>query len=180
MMPEDGLDQIRGHDAIFLGAVGLPAKVPDHISLWGLLIRLRRELPAIRHIRPVRLMPGIRSPLADRKPATSTSLSFARTTRASIPPSAGGASRAPTTRSYCRRASSPAVASTGSCATPSSSPAPGRRSTSPRQPSQTASSSPCPTGTSASRRWRRSTRTSHRPVPHRHPDRPFRPEPRPL
>jgi tartrate dehydrogenase/decarboxylase / D-malate dehydrogenase len=44
MMPEDGLDQIRGHDAIFLGAVGWPAKVPDHISLWGLLIRLHHPI----------------------------------------------------------------------------------------------------------------------------------------
>ena len=68
MMPEDGLDQIRGHDAIFLGAVGWPTKVPDHISLWGLLIRLRRSFQQYASIRPVRLMPGIRSPLADRKP----------------------------------------------------------------------------------------------------------------
>jgi tartrate dehydrogenase/decarboxylase/D-malate dehydrogenase len=68
MMPEDGLDQIRGHDAIFLGAVGWPAKVPDHISLWGLLIRLRRSFQQYASIRPVRLMPGIKSPLADRKP----------------------------------------------------------------------------------------------------------------
>ena len=44
MMPEDGLDQIRHHDAIFLGAVGFPALVPDHVSLWGLLIKLRRSL----------------------------------------------------------------------------------------------------------------------------------------
>ena len=67
-MPEDGLDQIRSHDAIFLGAVGLPATVPDHISLWGLLIKLRRSFEQYANIRPVRLMPGIRSPLADRMP----------------------------------------------------------------------------------------------------------------
>ena len=49
MMPEDGLDQIRHHDAIFLGAVGFPALVPDHVSLWGLLIKLRRSLMSSPH-----------------------------------------------------------------------------------------------------------------------------------
>ena len=65
MMPDDGLDQIRGHDAIFLGAVGFP-DVPDHVSLWGLLIPIRREFDQYANVRPVRLMPGIRSPLAGR------------------------------------------------------------------------------------------------------------------
>jgi tartrate dehydrogenase/decarboxylase/D-malate dehydrogenase len=66
MMPDDGLDQIRGHDAIFLGAVGFP-DVPDHVSLWGLLIPIRRAFDQYANVRPVRLMPGIRSPLAGRK-----------------------------------------------------------------------------------------------------------------
>jgi tartrate dehydrogenase/decarboxylase/D-malate dehydrogenase len=66
MMPEDGLDEIRGHDAIFLGAVGFPT-VPDHVSLWGLLIPIRREFQLYVNLRPVRLMPGVPSPLADRK-----------------------------------------------------------------------------------------------------------------
>jgi tartrate dehydrogenase/decarboxylase / D-malate dehydrogenase len=68
MMPDDGLEQIRHHEAIFLGAVGFPALVPDHVSLWGLLIRLRRGFEQYANIRPVRLMPGIKSPLADRAP----------------------------------------------------------------------------------------------------------------
>ena len=68
MMPEDGLERIRDHDAIFLGAVGFPSLVPDHVSLWGLLIRLRRGFDQYANIRPVRLMPGIRSPLAGRGP----------------------------------------------------------------------------------------------------------------
>jgi tartrate dehydrogenase/decarboxylase/D-malate dehydrogenase len=67
MMPEDGLQQIRNHDAIFLGAVGFPS-VPDHISLWGLLIAIRRGFNQYANIRPVRLLPGIESPLRDRKP----------------------------------------------------------------------------------------------------------------
>src|SRR3990172_557994 len=65
MMPDDGLAQIRNHDAIFLGAVGYPG-VPDHVSLWGLLIPIRRQFDQYANIRPVRLMPGIRSPLAGR------------------------------------------------------------------------------------------------------------------
>jgi tartrate dehydrogenase/decarboxylase/D-malate dehydrogenase len=67
MMPEDGLAQIRGHDAIYLGAVGFPG-VPDHVSLWGLLIPIRREFQQYVNLRPVRLMPGVKSPLAGRKP----------------------------------------------------------------------------------------------------------------
>jgi tartrate dehydrogenase/decarboxylase/D-malate dehydrogenase len=66
MMPSDGLEQIRHHDAIFLGAVGFPG-VPDHVSLWGLLIPIRRQFEQYASVRPVRLMPGIRSPLRDRK-----------------------------------------------------------------------------------------------------------------
>ena len=67
MMPADGLAQIRNHDAIFLGAVGFPG-VPDHVSLWGLLIPIRRGFHLYVNLRPVRLMPGVPSPLANRKP----------------------------------------------------------------------------------------------------------------
>ena len=58
MMPEDGLEQLRPFDAIFLGAVGHPS-VPDHVSLWGLLIPIRRGFQQYANIRPVRLLPGI-------------------------------------------------------------------------------------------------------------------------
>lgn len=68
MMPDDGLDQIRGHDAIFLGAVGFPG-VPDHVSLWGLLIPIRREFHQYVNLRPVRLLRGVTSPLAGRTAA---------------------------------------------------------------------------------------------------------------
>jgi len=67
MMPEDGLDQIRHHDAIFLGAVGFPG-VPDHVSLWGLLIPIRRAFQQYVNLRPVRLMPGVPCPLRDKQP----------------------------------------------------------------------------------------------------------------
>jgi tartrate dehydrogenase/decarboxylase/D-malate dehydrogenase len=67
MMPEDGLARIRHHDAIFLGAVGFPG-VPDHISLWGLLIPIRRGFRQYANLRPVKLMPGVPCPLAGRAP----------------------------------------------------------------------------------------------------------------
>ena len=66
MMPVDGLAQIRNHDAIYLGAVGFPT-VPDHVSLGGLLLPIRRQFQQYANVRPVRLMPGVRTPLADRK-----------------------------------------------------------------------------------------------------------------
>src|SRR5256885_2882006 len=66
MMPEDGLATIRGHDAVFFGACGFPG-VPDHVSLWELLIPMRRGFDLYVNLRPVRLMPGIQSPLAGRK-----------------------------------------------------------------------------------------------------------------
>lgn len=68
MMPDDWKEQIGGHDAIFFGAVGWPDLVPDHISLWGSLIQFRREFDQYVNLRPVRLMPGVPSPLAGRKP----------------------------------------------------------------------------------------------------------------
>jgi tartrate dehydrogenase/decarboxylase/D-malate dehydrogenase len=66
MMPDDGLAQIRQHSAVFLGAVGFPT-VPDHISLGGLLLPIRRQFQQYANIRPVRLMPGVKSPLAGRE-----------------------------------------------------------------------------------------------------------------
>jgi tartrate dehydrogenase/decarboxylase/D-malate dehydrogenase len=68
MMPEDGLDRLRDSDSIFLGAVGWPG-VPDHVSLWGLLIPIRRSFDQYVNLRPCRLLPGARTPLAGRGPA---------------------------------------------------------------------------------------------------------------
>ena len=67
MMPDDWKDQLGGHDAIFYGAVGWPATVPDHVSLWGSLLKFRREFDQYVNLRPARLMPGIASPLAGLK-----------------------------------------------------------------------------------------------------------------
>ncbi|HVO16387.1 MAG TPA: tartrate dehydrogenase [Alphaproteobacteria bacterium] len=68
MLPEDWKTQLGGMDAIFFGAVGWPAKVPDHVSLWGSLIQFRREFDQYVNLRPVRLMAGVPCPLAGRKP----------------------------------------------------------------------------------------------------------------
>jgi tartrate dehydrogenase/decarboxylase / D-malate dehydrogenase len=67
MMPQDGLDQLRPFDAIFLGAVGYP-NVPDHVSLWGLLIPIRRAFQQYVNLRPVKFFEGIESPLKNWKP----------------------------------------------------------------------------------------------------------------
>src|SRR3979409_2699248 len=66
MMPADGIQQLRPFDAIFLGAVGHPS-VPDHISLWGLLIPIRRSFRQYVNLRPVRLFEGIETPLKNWK-----------------------------------------------------------------------------------------------------------------
>jgi len=66
MLPDDWKDRIGGHDAILFGAVGWPAKIADHVSLWGSLLRFRREFDQYVNLRPARLMPGVRSPLVRR------------------------------------------------------------------------------------------------------------------
>ena len=67
MMPEDGIEQLRRYDAIFLGAVGFPG-VSDHVSLWGLLIPIRRQMQQCINLRPVRMLEGMVSPLKGRGP----------------------------------------------------------------------------------------------------------------
>jgi tartrate dehydrogenase/decarboxylase / D-malate dehydrogenase len=67
MMPDDWFEQLRGFDAIYFGAVGWPDKVPDHISLWGSLLKFRRQFDQYANVRPVRLMPGVPCPLAGKK-----------------------------------------------------------------------------------------------------------------
>ena len=68
MMPDNGLEVLRAFDAIYLGAIGWPT-VPDHISLWGLLLPIRKRFEQYVNLRPVRLLPGSTSPLLGRGPA---------------------------------------------------------------------------------------------------------------
>ena len=68
MMPDDWFETLSPHAAIYYGAVGWPAIVPDHVSLWGSLIQFRRRFDQYVNLRPCRLMPGIPTPLAGKKP----------------------------------------------------------------------------------------------------------------
>lgn len=68
MLPKDWKQTLSAYDAIYFGAVGLPAKVPDHVSLWGSLLKFRRDFDQYINLRPCRLLKGVKSPLADRKP----------------------------------------------------------------------------------------------------------------
>ena len=63
MMPDNGIELLKQYDQIFLGAVGMPNLVPDHVSLWGLLIKIRRELQQSINVRPAKLLQGLPSPL---------------------------------------------------------------------------------------------------------------------
>jgi tartrate dehydrogenase/decarboxylase / D-malate dehydrogenase len=68
MMPDDWKQQLQGVDALYFGAVGWPASVPDHVSLWGSLLKFRREFDQYVNLRPVRLFEGVPCPLVGRKP----------------------------------------------------------------------------------------------------------------
>ncbi|CCJ51473.1 tartrate dehydrogenase [Bordetella parapertussis] len=68
MMPDDWKAQLAGMDAIYFGVVGWPATVPDHVSLWGSLLKFRREFDQYINLRPVRLFEGVPCPLAGRQP----------------------------------------------------------------------------------------------------------------
>ena len=67
MLPDNWKQKIEKHDAIFFGAVGMPDRYPDHITLWGSLLKFRREFDQYINLRPVKLFPGVKSPLADKK-----------------------------------------------------------------------------------------------------------------
>jgi tartrate dehydrogenase/decarboxylase/D-malate dehydrogenase len=68
MMPADWFDRLKSFDAVLFGAVGWPDIVPDHVSLWGSLLKLRRGFDQYINLRPVRQMPGVPAPLVGRKP----------------------------------------------------------------------------------------------------------------
>lgn len=68
MLPDDWFQTLKNYDAIYFGAVGWPEKIPDHISLWGSLLQFRRAFDQYVNLRPVKLMPGVKAPLAGRLP----------------------------------------------------------------------------------------------------------------
>lgn len=68
MLPDNWFELLKGFDAIYFGAVGWPDVVPDHVSLWGSLLKFRRDFDQYVNLRPCRLMPGVKAPLANRNP----------------------------------------------------------------------------------------------------------------
>ena len=120
-LPDSVLDELRGHDAILLGAVGDPG-VPTGVLERGLLLRLRFALDHHVNLRPVRLYPGVATPLAGKTRTTSTWSSSGRAPRARTPAPAACCASARRTRSRPRRASTPRTASSASSATPSPGP----------------------------------------------------------
>ena len=111
MMPADGARH-AARQRRDLPRRGRRPGVPDHVSLWGLLIPIRRAFRQYVNLRPVRLLARRPLPLRDVTPGESTWSSCARTSRASTPRSADGCTRAPTTSWRCRRRSSPGAGST--------------------------------------------------------------------
>lgn len=111
MMPDDGLDQLSQSASILLGAVGFPS-VPDHISLWGLLIPIRREFHQYVNLRPVRLLPGIPCPLANKKPGDIDFWMYGKTAKVNIPRLAVCLVKGHRPKGRCRRQSSPVMEQT--------------------------------------------------------------------
>ena len=93
MMPDDGLDALRDKDAILFGSAGDP-DIPDHITLWGLRLKICQGFDQYANVRPTRILPGIDGPLKRCGPRTSTGSSCARTPKANTPASAAGSTRA--------------------------------------------------------------------------------------
>jgi len=160
MMPEDGIAQLTGFDSVFLGAVGYPG-VPDHISLWGLLIPLRREFQQYINLRPVRLLAGVDTPLKNREPGE-IDFYVVRENNEGEYSSVGGRlyegteyemamQQAVFTRRGCDRVMRYAFEL-----------AKAARSMLRRRPSRTGSSTRCRIGTSALPRWRSSIPASRR------------------
>ena len=159
MMPEDGIAQLADFDAIFLGAVGFP-NVPDHISLWGLLIPIRREFQQYVNLRPVKLFEGVPCPLAGRKVGDIDFMTVRENSEGEYSEIGGRQFQGTDQELAVQQSIFTKKASTASCAMPSSSPACGPTSTSRRRPSRMASSIPCRSGTNASRPCRNSILTS--------------------
>jgi len=116
MMPEDGLEQVRRHDAVFFGAAGWPATVPDHISLWGLLIPFRRNFQQYVNLRPVRLIAGHEVPACRSQAGRHRFLGGAREQRSEYSSIGGRIFDGTEYEWRCSRVHLHGAASTASCA----------------------------------------------------------------
>jgi isocitrate/isopropylmalate dehydrogenase len=121
VLPDSVLGELRGHDAVLLGAVGDPS-VPPGVLERGLLLKLRFDFDQYVNLRPSRLWPGTTSPLAGVKPGEIDLVVVREGTEGLYVGAGGNLHRAPRPRSPPRRASTPATASSGSSATPSPAP----------------------------------------------------------
>jgi isocitrate/isopropylmalate dehydrogenase len=155
MMDADGVDQLMKFDAIYLGAIGDP-RVADHISARELILPLRQRLGQWVNLRPMRLMPGISSPLAGRGAADIDMICVRENSEGEYCGMADACTRARRTSWPNRPASSPNTASSASRATRSGSPNHVRGSCSPAPPSRTRCSMRWCCGTKWSPAWRRS------------------------
>jgi tartrate dehydrogenase/decarboxylase/D-malate dehydrogenase len=142
MMPADGIDRLRETDAIFLGAVGWPG-VPDHVSLWGLIIPIRRAFDQYINLCPVRLLPGLESPLRD---CQGFDVAIVRENTEGECSDVGGRYSTPAGDVPYRSRSSPVAGVSGCCGTRSTWPASAAAAW-PRPPSRTGSCTPCRSGT---------------------------------
>jgi len=133
-MAADWKDQTGRHDAIFFGAAGWPATVPDHVSLWGSILRFRRGFDQYVNLRPVKLLPGIRTPLADRRPGDIDFLVVRENTEGEYS-AVGGRLFEGTEREVVMQQS---TFTRASCASPSRLRRRDRSGTSPQPPSRTA------------------------------------------
>ena len=98
MMPDDWHAQLKSFDAIYFGAVGWPDTVPDHVSLWGSLLKFRREFDQYVNLRPVRLFPGVPCRWPEKKREILISTSCARTPKGNTPRWAGALMPEPSTK----------------------------------------------------------------------------------
>ena len=153
IMPEDGVDQLRRFDAVFLGAVGMPG-VPDHVSLWGMLIQIRQEFLQYVNLRPARLLPGVQSPLANRGPEDIDMMIVRENVEGEYSQVGGRMYEGTDEEMAIQQAVFTRRGATGSCATRSSWLLPALRKKLHRPPSPTVSFIPCLIGTNASPRWR--------------------------
>ena len=145
-MPADGLAWLRTADAIYFGAVGDP-DIPDHITLWGLRLPICQGLDQYANVRPTRILPGITSPLRDAGPGDLDWVIVRENSEGEYSAMADACIADCPRRSPPRPPSSPAAASSGSCASPSTSRAAGRASISPSSPNRMRSATAWCSGT---------------------------------
>ncbi len=117
MMPAQALEVLAGYDAIYLGAIGFPSLLADHITLWGLLLPIRKRFEQYINLRPCRLLPGVRSPLRDKGPEDIDFICVRENSEGEYAGIGGRTISGRRLRSLCKRVCLPALPWNGSFAT---------------------------------------------------------------